>query len=60
MFQHGETEWTYLAHEAEVEPGVLRAADFAGVPVLLTRTDDGIVALADAARTAARRCMRAS
>ena len=47
VFQHGETEWTYLAHEAEVEPGVLRAADFAGVPVLLTRTDDGIVALAD-------------
>jgi nitrite reductase/ring-hydroxylating ferredoxin subunit/uncharacterized membrane protein len=47
VFQHGETEWTYLAHEAEVQTGVLRAADFAGVPLLLTRTDDGIVALAD-------------
>jgi nitrite reductase/ring-hydroxylating ferredoxin subunit len=46
-FQHGETEWTYLVHEAEVKRGVLCAADFAGVPVLLTRTDDGIVALAD-------------
>jgi nitrite reductase/ring-hydroxylating ferredoxin subunit/uncharacterized membrane protein len=46
-FQHGETDWTYLADEAEVQTGVLSAADVAGVPVLLTRTDDGIVALAD-------------
>ncbi len=46
-FQHGETDWTYLAEEAEVRSGELSAADFAGVPVLLTRTDDGIVALAD-------------
>jgi nitrite reductase/ring-hydroxylating ferredoxin subunit/uncharacterized membrane protein len=46
-FQHGETDWTYLAEAAEVQPGVLSAADFAGVPVLLTRTDDTIVALAD-------------
>ncbi len=47
VFQHGETEWAYLAEESEVRPGVLSTADFAGVPVLLTRTDDGIVALAD-------------
>jgi nitrite reductase/ring-hydroxylating ferredoxin subunit/uncharacterized membrane protein len=47
VFQHGETDWTYLADEADVQPGVLQAADFAGVPLLLTRTDDGIVALAD-------------
>jgi nitrite reductase/ring-hydroxylating ferredoxin subunit/uncharacterized membrane protein len=47
VFQHGEVDWTYLADEADVQPGVLRAADFAGVSVLLTRTDDGIVALAD-------------
>lgn len=46
-FQHGENDWTYLAEEADVQRGVLRAADFAGVPVVLTRTDDGIVALAD-------------
>jgi nitrite reductase/ring-hydroxylating ferredoxin subunit/uncharacterized membrane protein len=46
-FQHGETDWTYLADEADVQVGVLSAADFAGVPVLLTRTDEGIVALAD-------------
>lgn len=46
-FQHGETDWTYLAEEAEIQPGGLSTADFAGVPVLLTRTGDGIVALAD-------------
>ena len=47
VFQHGETDWTYLADEADVRPGALSVADFAGVPVLLTRTADGIVALAD-------------
>jgi nitrite reductase/ring-hydroxylating ferredoxin subunit/uncharacterized membrane protein len=46
-FQHGETDWTYLADEADVQSGELRAADFGGVPVLLTRSDDKIVALAD-------------
>ena len=46
-FQHGESDWSYLADEADVQRGVLRAADFAGVPVVLTRTDDGIIALAD-------------
>ena len=46
-FQHGETDWTYLADETDVQPGVLRVVDFAGVPVLLTRTGDEIVALAD-------------
>ena len=46
-FQHGETDWTYLADETDVQPGVLSTADVAGVPVLLTRTDEGIVALAD-------------
>ena len=45
-FQHGENDWTYLADEADVQSGVLRAAEIVGVPVLLTRTDDGIVALA--------------
>jgi nitrite reductase/ring-hydroxylating ferredoxin subunit/uncharacterized membrane protein len=46
-FQHGENDWTYLADESDVQPGVLRAADLGGVSVLLTRTDDAIVALAD-------------
>lgn len=46
-FQHSEEAWTYLAEDNDVQPGVLRAADFDGVPVLLTRTDGGIVALAD-------------
>ena len=47
VFQDGETDWTYLADEAEIRFGELRAADVASVPVLLTRTDDGVVALAD-------------
>ena len=47
VFQHGGTDWTYLADEAEVRSGELRVADLSGVPVLLTRTDEGIVALAD-------------
>jgi nitrite reductase/ring-hydroxylating ferredoxin subunit/uncharacterized membrane protein len=46
-FQHSEDEWTYLAEAADVHPGVLRVVHLEGVPVLLTRTDDGIVALAD-------------
>jgi nitrite reductase/ring-hydroxylating ferredoxin subunit/uncharacterized membrane protein len=46
-FQHGEDDWTYVADEAEIQVGKLHAADFAGIPVLLTRTADGIAALAD-------------
>ena len=46
-FQHGENDWTYLGEEADVQHGVLHAADVAGVPVVLIRSDDGIVALAD-------------
>ena len=45
-FQHSEESWTYLAEADAVEPGVLRAVDFGGVPVVLTRTGDQIVALA--------------
>lgn len=46
-FQPSVPEWTYLAESADVQAGVLRGADLDGVPVLLTRTGDQIVALAD-------------
>jgi nitrite reductase/ring-hydroxylating ferredoxin subunit len=46
-FQRGEVDWTFLVEEAEVVAGELHAADLAGVPVVLFRSDDRLVVLAD-------------
>jgi nitrite reductase/ring-hydroxylating ferredoxin subunit/uncharacterized membrane protein len=46
-FQHGEHDWTYLCQESDVVAGELHAADLAGIPVVLTRTEGRIAALAD-------------
>lgn len=47
-FQHSEQKWTSTVAAGLVRAGELTAADVNGVPVVLTRTDDGrIVALAD-------------
>lgn len=46
-FQRGEVDWTYLAEDTAVVAGELHAADLAGVPVVLLRSDDGIVVLTD-------------
>ena len=47
-FQHSTDPWTAVAGEDEISCGVLTLVDLNGVPVLLTRSDDGeIVALAD-------------
>jgi nitrite reductase/ring-hydroxylating ferredoxin subunit/uncharacterized membrane protein len=46
-FQHSEQDWTWVADPAEIRTGVLSLADIGGVPLVLTRDGDGIVALAD-------------
>ena len=46
-FQHSEAEWSDLADPAEVVAGELTAADLDGVPVVLTRLPDRVVAYAD-------------
>lgn len=47
-FQHSGQEWTATVTADAVRAGELTAADVNGVPVVLTRTDDGrIVVLAD-------------
>ena len=45
-FQHSEQEWTWIADEAEIQVGVLSQADIGGVPLVLTRDGEDIVALA--------------
>jgi nitrite reductase/ring-hydroxylating ferredoxin subunit/uncharacterized membrane protein len=46
-FQHSEAEWTDLADPSEVVAGKLTGADLDGVPLVLTRLPDGLVAYAD-------------
>lgn len=46
-FQQSEPKWTHLVDEADLTGDGLQVADLEGVPVLIVRTDDGIVALAD-------------
>ena len=47
-FQHSTEKWSPVATEEEIDSGVLRLVDLDGVPVVLTRGDEGkIVALAD-------------
>jgi nitrite reductase/ring-hydroxylating ferredoxin subunit/uncharacterized membrane protein len=47
-FQHSTDKWSLVAAEEEIHSGVLRLVDLDGVPVVLTRGDEGkIVALAD-------------
>ncbi|MFL6026160.1 MAG: Rieske 2Fe-2S domain-containing protein [Friedmanniella sp.] len=46
-FQHSEEEWTDLGEPSQVVAGVLTPADLDGVPVVLTRLPDRIVAYAD-------------
>jgi nitrite reductase/ring-hydroxylating ferredoxin subunit/uncharacterized membrane protein len=46
-FQHSEEEWSDLGDPTEVRAGMLTAADLDGVPLVLTRLSDGIVAYAD-------------
>jgi nitrite reductase/ring-hydroxylating ferredoxin subunit/uncharacterized membrane protein len=46
-FQHSEAEWTDLGEPASVVAGALTAADLDGVPVVLTRLQDRVVAYAD-------------
>ena len=47
-FQHSTEKWSPVAAEKEIDSGVLRLVDLDGVPVVLTRGDEGkIVALAD-------------
>lgn len=45
-FQHSEREWTYLADAGSVRAGELSPADLEGVPIVLTRDGDQIIALA--------------
>lgn len=44
-FTHSEQDWTWVADAAEIRAGVLREADVGGVPLVLTRDGDDIVAL---------------
>jgi nitrite reductase/ring-hydroxylating ferredoxin subunit/uncharacterized membrane protein len=46
-FQHGEQDWTWVADLAEIQTGELSRADIGGVPLVLARDGDRIVALAD-------------
>ena len=47
-FQHSTDTWSPVAAEEDVSAGVLKLVDLDGVPVLLTRNDEGkIMALAD-------------
>lgn len=46
-FQHSEAEWTDVGDPAEVLAGQLTAADLDGVPLVLTRLPDRVVAYAD-------------
>ncbi|WP_375429787.1 Rieske 2Fe-2S domain-containing protein [uncultured Friedmanniella sp.] len=46
-FQHSESEWSDLADPAEIVAGELTEADLDGVPVVLTRLPDRVVAYAD-------------
>lgn len=46
-FQHSEEEWTDVSTPSEVVAGKLTAADLDGVPLVLTRLPDRIVAYAD-------------
>ena len=46
-FQHSEEEWTDLGLPSDVVPGRLTAADLDGVPLVLTRWQDRVVAYAD-------------
>jgi nitrite reductase/ring-hydroxylating ferredoxin subunit/uncharacterized membrane protein len=45
-FQHSEQEWTRVADVAEIRAGVLSQAEIGGVPLVLTRDGDQVVALA--------------
>jgi nitrite reductase/ring-hydroxylating ferredoxin subunit/uncharacterized membrane protein len=46
-FQHSEEEWTDLGEPSQVLAGKLTAADLDGVPLVLTRWQDRVVAYAD-------------
>jgi nitrite reductase/ring-hydroxylating ferredoxin subunit len=46
-FQHSEQDWTWVADLAEIQAGELSHSDIGGVPLVLTRDGDGVVALAD-------------
>ena len=47
-FQHSTDQWSPVAAEDEIAGGVLTPVDLDGVPVVLTRSEEGkIVALAD-------------
>jgi len=46
-FQHLPEEWTDVAAETALTPGAATRADANGAPILLVRTPDGVVALAD-------------
>src|SRR3712207_6412076 len=46
-FTHSESDWTWVADAAEIRAGVLSQADAGGVPLVLTRDGDDIVALTD-------------
>jgi nitrite reductase/ring-hydroxylating ferredoxin subunit/uncharacterized membrane protein len=46
-FQHSEPEWTDLGEPSEVVAGTLTGADLDGVPLVLTRLGDRVVAYAD-------------
>ena len=46
-FQHSEEEWTDLGEPSQVVAGQLSAADLDGVPLVLTRLGERVVAYAD-------------
>ena len=46
-FQHSTDQWSPVAAEDEIAGGVLTPVDLDGVPVVLTRSEGKIVALAD-------------
>jgi nitrite reductase/ring-hydroxylating ferredoxin subunit/uncharacterized membrane protein len=46
-FQHAEPEWTWIADVADIAAGVLSEAELGGVPLVLARNGNDIVALAD-------------
>jgi len=58
-FEHLPEDWTDVAAETDVAADGAVRVEVSGVPVLLSRLPDGIVALADRARTAVARCTRA-
>ncbi len=46
-FQHSEPEWTWIADLADIAAGVLTEANIGGVPLVLSRTGNDVVVLAD-------------